>query len=257
MSRYRFSPAAAAIALLISLAAVGPAYGQFREDITIVEGPTAGIIPHASYMYDGSVGPLSSLLFGFDIGLKDRLMMGVSFGLQNFVGRGKIEVNERPGFEIRLRLLEEIIGGPALAVGIDTQGQNIWLEGPERYERKSKGFYAVFSKGYYMLRRFSVHFGANYSLENKYESGPDLFGGITIEAFTGLVFLFEYTGGLDDNDRDIPTSMTRGKGYLDAGVRMDFGDNLRLRLLFKDLLGNYTGAPGVARSMEISYINYF
>ncbi len=257
MSRYRFDSAVFIIALLIPLAMGGNAYGQFQEDITIVEGPTAGIIPHASYMYDGSVGPLSSLLFGFDIGFKDRLMMGVSFGLQNFVGRGKIEVNERPGFEIRLRLLEEIIGGPALAVGIDTQGQNMWLKGVERYERKSKGFYAVFSKGYYMLRRFSLHFGANYSLENKYESGPDVFGGLTIEAFTGMVFLFEYTGGLDDNDRDISSSLTRGKGYLDTGVRMDFKENLRLRLLFKDLLGNYTGASGVARSIEISYINYF
>jgi hypothetical protein len=184
-------------------------------------------------------------------------MIGVSFGLQNFVGRGEIDVNDRLGFEIRLRLLEEMVGGPALAFGIDTQGQDRWIDSSERYERKSKGFYTVISKSYYMLRRFSVHFGANYSLEKKYESGPDLFGGISIEAFSGLILLCEYSGALDDNDNDISTSLTRGKGYLDAGIRIEYKENLRLKLLFKDLLDNYKGASGVARSIEICYINYF
>lgn len=257
MSKFRSSMVIAALSLALVISGTGRGLCQFREDLDIVEGPTAGIIPHGSYMYRGSVGPLSSLLFGGYLGVKDRLMLGVSFGVQNFVGRGEIDVNDRLGFEIRLRLLEEVIGGPALAFGIDTQGQDRWIEGEERYERKSKGFYAVISKSYYMLRRFSIHLGSNYTLENKYESGPDLFGGISIEAFTGLILLCEYSGAFDDNDSELSISRTRGKGYLDAGLRIDYKENLRLKMMFKDLLDNYKSASGVARSIEISYINYF
>ncbi|MDZ7859714.1 MAG: hypothetical protein U5O15_03440 [Candidatus Krumholzibacteriota bacterium] len=245
------------LAVLIVFAGFGRSYGQFREDIRIVESPTAGIIPHGSYMYDGSVGPLNSLLFGCDVGFRDRLMIGVSFGLQNFIGRGEITSNDRPGIRIRLRLIEEIIGGPALAVGINTQGQERWLQNWERYERKSKGFYAVLSKSYYMLRYFSLHCGVNYSLENKYEEGPDLFAGLTLEAFSGLVLMVEYSGAYDDDNGDIPSCLTRGKGYLDTGVRIDYKENLRLKFLFKDLLDNYTANSGISRAVGISYVNYF
>ena len=245
--------------LLLFMLAVfsGAANGQFREDIKVVEVPTAGIIPHKSYMYSGSVGPFNSLLFGLDVGLHDRLMMGGSFGLQNFIGRGEIDYNERPEFRIRLRLLEEIIGGPALAVGVNTQGQNQWFEDLERYERKSRGFYAVFSKGYRLWRRFSLHFGMNYSMEDEYEDGTDLFGGVTIETFPGLMVLCEYSAGFNDDDEDNPHRMTRGRGYLDMGVRFDYRENLRIRVNFQDLMENYIPESGVSRSVEISYINFF
>ena len=83
------------VAILFVMCAFGQSYSQFNEDITIVESPTAGMIPHGSYMYEGSVGPLNSLLFGCNVGFKDRLMLGVSFGLQNFIGRGDIKKNDR------------------------------------------------------------------------------------------------------------------------------------------------------------------
>jgi len=243
--------------ILVVMLSFGQSYGQFHEDITIVESPTAGIIPHGSYMYEGSVGPSNSLLFGCDVGFRERLMIGVSFGLQNFIGRGDIHNNDRPGIRMRLRLVEEIIGGPALAVGINTQGQDRWLNDNERYERKSKGFYAVLSKSYYMLRQFSLHCGVNYTLERKYERGPDFFGGLTVEALSGIVLLVEYSGAFDDDNTNLSSCLTEGRGYLDTGIRIDYKENLRIRFLFKDLLDNFTTSPGIARSVEISYVNYF
>ena len=180
MSRF---PIRCAVIMLIVLASAFPsggASGEVLEELYIVDSPTAGIIPHGGYVMYGSVGPSSSLLFGVKIGFHDRLMLGASFGLQNFVGRGEIDINDKPGFEIRLRVIEEEIIGPALAIGIDTQGEDIYLDDLERYDRKSKGFYVVISRNYRLIRDFSLHGGINYSLEREDAEGVNFFAGLTL-----------------------------------------------------------------------------
>jgi hypothetical protein len=234
-----------------------PAGAQVFEEMVLVNSPTAGILNHGGYLFFGSVGPRSSLLFGTKIGFHDRLMIGVSFGVQEFIGRGEVDVNERPGFEVRLRIIEERVNGPALAFGIDTQGEDSYLDEDERYERKSKGFYGVFSKNYKLVRDFSIHGGVNYSLENRDEEGVNFFAGFSLEIVPGFSILLDYDAALDDDDPDAATSRTEGKGYLDTGARFDYMENLRIKLLFKDLLGNYIPERGVARSIEIFYVNYF
>jgi hypothetical protein len=244
---------------VVALLDVGgtPVFGQEFEEMLIVDSPTAGILPHGAYLFQGSFGPRSSLIFGVKVGFHDRLMVGASFGMQEFIGTGDVELNDKPGFEARIRIIEESVRGPALAVGIDTQGEDAYLEDAERYERKSKGFYAVLSKNYRLISDFSVHGGANYSLENEDEQGVNVFGGVSIELIHGFSLLFDYNAALDDEDADVASSRTRGRGYLDGAVRFDYMENLRLRILFKDLLGNYEPEKGVARSIEILYINYF
>ncbi len=270
MSRFRYNTmwALAAPVIAVLIAASGgtcqtydssrdETYGQALEEIRLVDSPTAGIIPHGGYLFFGSIGPNSSLLFGVKIGFHDRLMVGVSFGLQKFVGRGEIVLNEKPGFEVRLRMIEEGETNPALALGIDTQGEDSYIEENWRYERKSKGFYIVFSKNYTLFRDFSLHGGINYSLENEFEESVNFFGGMSCEFITGFSVLLDYNAAMDDDDSEIESSLTRGKGYFDAGLRFDYMENLRMKILFQDLLGNYIPDNGVARSIEIYYVNYF
>ena len=85
--------------------AAGACESQILEDVRLVDSPTAGVLPHGGYLVHGSVGPESSILAGIGIGFFDRVMLGASFGLQKFIGRGDIHVNDRPGFEIRVRLI--------------------------------------------------------------------------------------------------------------------------------------------------------
>ncbi len=246
-----------AVTIVILAAGCPCLCGQGLEDLKIVDSPTAGILPHGAYMFEGSVGPGNGLLFGVEIGFHDRLMLGVSYGVQEFIGRGDIEANDRPGFQARFRLIEEGFAGPAFALGVDTQGEDMFIENDERYERKSKGIYAVLSKNYFMLRNFALHGGINHSFERKYENGINFFGGITLEALTGMTLLLDYNAALDDDDTELPSCRTKGRGYLDSGVQFTYRENLRIRLLFKDLLGNYTPKRGVARTLEIFYIGYF
>ena len=244
------------LALSLSLAAA-PGAAQILEDVAIVDSPTAGILPHGGYLFLGSVGPQSGLLFAVKVGFFDRAQLGISFGLQKFIGRGEIEVNDKPGFEVKLRVIEESEAGPAIALGIDTQGEDSYVEEDERYERKSKGFYAVFSKNYRLIEDFSIHGGVNYSLEKRDESGVNAFAGFELGLVKGLSLLLDYNPALDDNDTGVPSHRTRGRGYLDAGARVDYRDNLRFKLLFKDLLGNYLPETGVFRSVEVYYVNAF
>jgi len=235
----------------------GACRSQILEDIRLVDSPTAGILPHGGYLIYGSIGPESSILTGMGVGFFDRVMLGASFGLQKFIGRGDIKVNDRPGFEIRVRLIEESEAGPAFALGIDTQGEDAYLEDAQRYERKSKGAYAVVSKNYRLIDDFSIHGGVNYSFETKDERGVNVFGGFALDIIKGFSILLDYNAALDDNDTGIATHRTRGRGYLDSGLRFDYRDNLRFKIFFKDLLDNYLPASGVDRSIEIFYISSF
>ena len=257
MSRSRRAAVAAVLSAALVVCAAAQPSAQGIQDLEIVESPTAGILGHGAYRFEGSVGPGNDLLFSVAVGFHDRLQLGMSFGLQNFIGRGDIELNDRPGFQVRLRVLEEGFAGPAFAVGVDTQGEGYWIEDDERYERKSYGLYGVLSKNYYVLRNVGVHGGINYSFERRDEESIDFFAGLTIEAFTGMSLLLDYDASLDDDDETVPSTRTRGRGYLDTGVRFDFGQTLSIRLLFKDLMGNYTPEKGVARTVEIFYTNWF
>ena len=254
MSNSRRNPLWPLLALLMI---ASPVSGGSFEEISLVASPTAGIIPHGAYAFRGSLGPNSGLLFGARVGFRDRLMVGVSYGVQEFIGRGDVRANDIPGFQLRLRLVEEKMQGPAIAVGIDTQGEDGYIEDWERYERKSRGFYIVFSKNYRLIRDFSLHGGVNWSLEDDDEDGIDLFAGLAFEVAPGFVILGDYTAALNDDDKDVETSLTRGRGYLDAGVRFDYGENLRLKVLFRDLTGNYIPENGVARTVEIFWLDWF
>jgi len=257
MSKSRTRSLCVALVAAAALSLGGAARAQILEDVRLVTSPTASVLPHGGYLLQGSIGPESSILVALKVGFFDRLMFGASYGFQEFIGRGDVQANDRPGFEARVRVIEETEAGPALALGIDTQGEDAYIESAERYERKSKGLYAVVSKNYRLAGDLSIHGGINYSFENRDEGGIDAFGGFGLELIKGFSVLFDYNPALDDNDANVATHLTRGKGYLDAGVRFDYRDNLRFKIFFKDLLGDYIPQSGVNRSIEVFYINSF
>jgi hypothetical protein len=238
------------------LTAGGEAYAGLNEPIYAIDSPTAGILAHGEYLVQGRMGPESSFLIGVRVGFKSRIHVGVSFGLQNVISYEAVRSNDQPGFQVSLRLVEEA-RGPALAVGFNSQGVGIYDEAEERYERKSRGLYAVLSKNWSVwVGQFSLHGGVNYSFEDADgDDEPNVFAAAGWEVFHGLELLVDADAALNDNSRD--GQFGGGGMYIDAAVRVTYGENLSLMLIFRDLSENYESQRRVGRELEISFVDLF
>jgi hypothetical protein len=232
------------------------AWAGHAEPIYLVESPTGGLLAHGEYHIQGRIGPESSILLAFRVGIKNRVHMGVSFGMQNLFSYEKVEFNDRVGLEFRLRLLEEDDRRPGLALGFNSQGTGAWSEEFERYDRKSRGFYAVFSRNWKIpVGNFSLHGGINYSLENQDDDNLNAFAAIDWEAMPGLEFIVDFDGAFNDNLDD--GRYGGGGMYIDGAVRVTYGENLQMMLIFKDLSKNYTPERRIGREFEIAFVDFF
>jgi hypothetical protein len=245
-----------AVAFALALCgAASAARAGVAEPIYIVDAPTAGLLGHGEYHIQGRVGPESSILGALRLGIKQVVHLGVSFGVAGVFERGSPDLNDRAGFEARLRLVAEG-QAPAVAVGFSNQGAGRYEESLQRYERKSKGFYAVVSRNWRVfLGQVSLHGGINYSLERADQESVDLFAAADWGPFTGLAFVLDWDAALDDDES--VSGYGSGRTYLDAAVRVTYGDNLTMMLVFRDLTGNFAPDARVWREFEVAYVNFF
>lgn len=220
-----------------------------------IDHPTAGLLEHGEYHFTGRVGPESSILVGVRVGFKSVVQVGTSFGVQKVFDRGDVDVNDKIGFQLRLRLVEESLA-PALAIGFDSQGRGFYREEEKRYDRKSRGFYIVLSKNYLsVLGEFSLHGGMNYSTEDRDDNDPTVFAGTDWRIIEQLSLLLDADAALNDNVDD--GNFGKGGIYIDGAIRLDYGESLTFMLIFRDLTGNFGLTSGVGRELEISFWDSF
>jgi len=222
------------------------------EPRALVDFPTAGMIPRGNIALDVDFYGEGGLDLTCAVGIFDRLSAGLSYGGSGLIGGGSAVMNPAPGFNIRVRLLEESVYVPALAIGFDSQGHDGYDRSLNRYVIKSPGLYAVFSKNYAVLGFLSLHGGANYSFERSDgNSNMNMFGGIekTIGPFLSLIF--EYN--LAANDAGDNT-LGHGKGYVDVALRCSLGGGFTLGVNFKDLADNGGNVTVANRTVHIEYI---
>jgi hypothetical protein len=246
---------AAALALLCALLAQ-PSRAGMGQPVDNVRHPTAGVIPHREYRVQVRLTPESSLQGGARLGFKDRVQVGVFYGVQHLVEKGDPTANDHIGFEVRARVLEEA-RWPALALGFDSQGWYQYDGGVQRYERKSPGVYAVASKNWHSFAGdLSLHLGANYSLETTDgDDAPDMFGGADWTIANAVSFLADIDMAWNDDTKD--GRVGEGGVYVDVGVRVALGDHLQLMLVFSDLTKNLAPGEEIGRELEVTYLNWF
>jgi hypothetical protein len=246
------------IACLAACAVVvggGEGRAGHAEPIYMIDSPTAGLLGHGEYHVQGRLGPDSAILLGLRIGIRNRVHLGVSFGMQEVFSYEKVSVNDQVGFQLRLRLIEEM-EHPALAIGFNSQGTGTYIEASDRYERKSKGFYAVISRNWKTpVGQLSLHGGVNYSLENSDQDSADLFGVTDLEVIPGLEFILDLDAALNDNKDD--TQFGGGGIYLDGAIRVSYGEKLAMMLIFRDLTQNYRPERRIGREFEIAFVDMF
>lgn len=231
----------------------------------LVDMPTAGTLPRASFDVTIRLYPNGGALGMIDIGLSNRLQLGISYGGEGVISNQSADWNPDVNFNFKLRVVDELEYFPAVTAGFCTQGFGAWSDGLDRYTFKSRGFYAVASRSFYFYNwTAGWHFGVNYSLESDIDRDKSInaFGGFDATFQYNLAFVVEYDGALNDNKSTLPGGGPndfggKGRGYLNTSLRWLFTDNLELELMLKDLLTNRRESSTFTREVRITYIENF
>lgn len=226
--------------------------GAKFEPRTLVDMPTAGMLDKGSFALDINFYQDGGALLGFSVGVFDRVDLGISYGGSRLIGPDDPVMNVVPGFIVKVRLLEEQMFLPALAVGFDSQGKDGYLKDLDRYVVKSPGFFVAVSKNYVFLGFLSIHGGVNYSLERADgDRNANAYAGIekTLGPFVSAIG--EYNIAANDG------GLGKGRGYLNAAMKWSISGGLTLGINFKDLLKNRGQVTVADRTVSIEYIRFF
>jgi len=230
----------------------------------LVDMPTAGTLPRGHFHIGLRLYPGGGAIGYTDLGLSNRLMLGISYGGEDIISNQDANWNERIEFSLKFRVIDELEYFPALSVGFSSQGFGAWNSDIDRYTFKSRGFYAVLSRSFYFYEwTAGWHGGVNYSLENDVDDDKDLdfFAGFDATFRYNLALLMEYDVALNDDKSKLPDGTSynfagKGRGYLNLSIKWLFTENLELEALLKDLLSNRRGET-FTREIRITYIDMF
>ncbi|MBN1782808.1 hypothetical protein JW948_16850 [bacterium] len=195
-------------------------------------------------------GLLSSIL----VGLTDRIGMGVSYGGENIIGMGKVNMNPQPAVHVQYLVISEENLSPGVIVGFNSQGLGAYNKSLKRYAVKSRGLYAAASKNTSFLGGLGMHGGLNWSLENEdRDNDPNLFIGFHKWINPELCILADYDTAVNDNQ---DKALGSGKGYLNAAVQWSFNQTLYVEFDWKNILENGHHVPGSSREIKLIYITH-
>jgi len=231
----------------------------------LVDVPTAGTLPRAYYAIGFRFYPNGGALANTDIGLSNRLMLGISYGAEDIISNREPNWNPRIEFNLKFRIIDELEYFPAITVGFSSQGFGAWNKELDRYTFKSRGFYAVASRSFYFYEWTSGwHAGINYSLENDVDEDKNLnfFVGFDATFKYNLALLAELDAGLNDDKSGLPDNFAgKGRGYFNLSIKWLFAENLELEALLKDLFLNRRREDGeditITREVRLTYIDRF
>lgn len=247
-----------AVTFFLMIAAVhAPGQGSAGSEAelelrSLVDLPTAGMLPHGALAIDMDFYREGGVLMGVSIGGYDRFFLGLSYGGTGIIGTGNPSWNDIPGFTARIRIVDETLFFPAIAIGFDTQGKGMYVDSLDRYTIKSPGFYAVASKNYAAMGFLSIHGGVNYSLEGADgDRDPNFFVGVEKSVGPIGAAILEYNFAVNDSHRE---ALGRGRGYLNAGLRLSFGEGFTLGFNLKDIFKNQQRISVGDRTLQLEYV---
>lgn len=263
----------AAAAALIILAGAPPVAAQegFSANLYdipprwLVDLPTAGTLPRGHFNIGVRVYPEGGAIGYTDIGLSNRFQLGISYGAKHIISNTDPDWNPQIDFSVKLRLIDELEYFPAVTFGYSSQGFGAFNEEFDRYTFKSRGFYAVVSRSFYLHNWTSGwHAGLNYSLEKDVDEEKDVnfFLGFDATFNYNLALLIEYDAALNDDRSALPSGEPnsfggKGRGYLNLGIKWLFTEKLELGAHLKDLLLNRRQTDTITREITITYIDRF
>lgn len=244
----------------------------------LVDAPTAGVLNKGFYDFECRVYPGgestngAGLNLGIAVGITNRLMIGVSYGGEGFVGRGRdVNFDNFPGFLFKYRMFEEKIHFPGIALGYDHQGHGGTTDtlgfDYDGYIYKSPGFFLALSKNYLLFKviQFGIHGALTYSMEDFREvEWPNFLAGFDFMVNEELALVFEYDFGFnikDPHPTKHPVYARPSEGYLNIGLRWAFSESFYIEFDAKDVVENRKRKDGSTlgwgRELKLVYISHF
>lgn len=250
---------ATAVVLLVAIATTsgqGSAGTDGKlEPRFLVDMPTAGMPDKGSMILDVDFYQEGGVLFGIGVGILDRFSFGISYGGSRIIGAGSPMMNPIPGVNLRVRILEEGLVLPAIALGFDSQGKDGYLKDLSRYQVKSPGLFAAASKNYGFLGYLSVHGGVNYCFERADgDRDVNVYAGIEKTIGPVLSVVLEYNFATNDNSNE---ALGKGWGYINAALKLMLGDGLTVGINLKDLVKNGSNVTVANRTVCLEYSRAF
>lgn len=220
----------------------------------LIDKPTAGLIGKHNLGVDFEFYRLGGILVQTTFGIFNFADIGLSFGGTNIIGQNDIEWNNLPGIKVKIRPLEEKLNIPAIVIGFESQGKEVYYKNSKRFLYKSPGFYIVASKNFKWLGFISYHLGINYSTEtDDGDKDLNLFFGIEKTIGDYISLLGEYDTGFNDDTK----KFGQGKGYFNLGLNWYIGNGVTLSFAAKNLLKNSIDKKIASRVVGIHLIQLF
>ncbi|HEY6951663.1 MAG TPA: hypothetical protein VI758_04605 [Bacteroidota bacterium] len=225
------------------------------EPTMIIDKPTAGILKRGTFAVRTNFFEQGGVLVGIGVGVFDNFSFGISYGGTNIIGQQKIEMNPLPGVNVKVRLIDEGVTMPALAIGFDSQGKEPYVDSTNRYTIKSPGFYLAGSKNYAFLGNLSIHGGMNLSLERN-DGDKDLNFYVGAEKSIGkdISIFAEFDFANNDNNS---RAIGKKKGYLNFAFRWSWGKGLIVGFDLKDVIKNQDNVVIGNRTLQLDFIGAF
>lgn len=230
-----------------------------NESEYLIDVPTAGVLEKGHVGVNFYMMPAGVVMSRLEVGAFENFSFGISYGAANFIGTGSPLWYKLPGVMLKVKVVDESNGFPALALGFDSQGKGEFIKKIDdkdinRFRVKSPGFYASASKNFQFLGYLSLHGTLNYSLERE-DGDKDLNFSLGFEKTLGsrLSFIAEYDFAINDNTAN---ALGDGNGYLNAGVRWSLSENFTVGFDLRDLLNNKKLNAGTAdRALNVQFVN--
>jgi len=231
-------------------------WGRLERRI-LIDGITAGMLPKASFDFDIRTFTDGGLLAALDVGLLDRLNIGLSYGGARLLSERTPDWNAQMEFLLKYRILKEDYTLPSIAFGYSSQGSGYWDKVHKRYAQKSKGFFVATTKSYLIYNNlFSITGGINLSLEERRkDKDPTAYFGALTQINGNLYLLMEYD--LATNDNKSHDQYGVGRGYLNAGLEWVLAEKISLEFDFRNILKNRRDAKTLDREIRLMYFEHF
>jgi hypothetical protein len=222
--------------------------------MSLVDCPTAGTLKRGNFNVIMQAYPNGGILAETNIGMSNRLMLGISYGASGIVSEDKPTWDPSIEFNLKLSLIDETTIFPAFTVGFCSQGYGAYSKEFKRYDFKSKGFYGVGSKNYLIGgREFGLHAGLNYSMERTDIDNANAFLGADSRLNRDVGLVAEYDFAANDHGKGFGI----GRGYLNMSIQWLYAENLVMEFMVKNINNNRKPSSSIWRGFRVTYVEHF